>query len=301
LLDGWWGTHEQRTGFNTYRHGIAWESGAKLAWTPGRDECCLSLSGSALGRVPLQTDLQIFTALDALGPMNCTRIDSAIDLPWESGFLKRMNEAREAGQYSGFRTGRYVIEQKRSGEVVGETVYLGTRNSEKMFRAYDKRLESDGQRDCIRLESQLSGGYSKAWWNLLRQESGCEEHFVRALARAAITTVNFVDRTCAHNHADRMKPLDWWQRIVEYIGKLQAVIVRVKPQLQTTMEWFMRTMPVLLAKAGLTWERETGEDGRSAVWQLIEAMYDRGISRGAEPSSQGVDFCSLIHGAMSTG
>jgi len=88
-----------------------------------------------------------------------TRIDFAWDIEgfdadpddifdaWEQGRMK--THAKKVSRF---------CETGRDGEVKGKTVYVGSRTSEQMLRAYDKALEQGTEGDWLRVEMELKGG-----------------------------------------------------------------------------------------------------------------------------------------------
>jgi DNA relaxase NicK len=238
-------------GMHGYHCSIRWESGAFIAWTDGRPEALLSLSGGACALVGPSDLLGLIQFTASLGA-HCTRLDAAFDDHDRLASMDDVHNAALAKNVLGFR--RYDPRRPRSilsGELEGDSAYFGRRGrdgSGTFIRVYDKALESDGQVNAIRWEAEFSGDRADL---VYRDLAACEtlEQFTRVLAAAVGGSISFIDRDeSAHGHIDRMRVLPWWEKIVRMLGQVRYRVVRVKPKLQQSLEFVVRQVGPTLAK-----------------------------------------------------
>jgi hypothetical protein len=102
------------------------------------------------------------------------------------------------------------------GKTSGYTLNLGGRESEKYVRIYDKKLESKGERDCVRYEVECKGFAAQVLGAVLAEaEDG--EAFAR-VAGEYVGAIGFCRRPGKDRHRSRMKVFSWWKGIRDEIG-----------------------------------------------------------------------------------
>lgn len=149
-----------------YDMGLEYENGIKVYWSIGRDDmgCHVVMSGKVL--LDLATiGVPSRTLLDRAISMNAkiTRLDLAIDAINEGVNPHAVYSAALAGETRG--TAQKV--EARTGIDGGITVYIGSRESDKFARLYDKGIESGQGGDWKRLELELKGDVAKQYARIL--------------------------------------------------------------------------------------------------------------------------------------
>lgn len=192
-----------------------------------------------------------------------------------------------------------LAKQKRDGG----TVYLGSSQSDKQVRIYDKEAESGGEKKCHRLEMQLVNDKAKAFWQLILEalergldcsssdESG--SHIIDTYRQVLVGEIDF--REVPQNHANIPLPRNWatrfnrpiwWANIVNGIAGAKLVVRRIKPTLASEVSWIRKqVMPALaLVKTayknwGIPWqawlsrELEKGEERwQDRHWKILEEV-----------------------------
>jgi hypothetical protein len=165
----------------------------------------------------------------------CTRFDWAID---DYSHLLCMDEIQAAcarGDYSGAASHRYFQRQKRGEYKVGRTIYLGSSQSDKQVRIYDKNIESKGQINSIRYEVQWRDALAQIafekFFSIGRPEDGC-----KALSMLAVGAVAFYQRRDAV--LSRSEPLSVWDGFVARVGGFVKMSKRVlQPMISTKIAW----------------------------------------------------------------
>jgi hypothetical protein len=290
-------------GMNTYRQLHRWESGASLAWSDDRAEFMLALNGDSVDLIPPAQLLSFMrTAIEELGGWS-TRCDLAFDdYTRELLTLERIHAAADRGDFCGFKVHHSQQEKLRTGELLGDAHYFGRRGKEGSGRQivfYDKRLESDGEIDCIRMECRFAKDTAELVVQALAS-SFTQEAFERKMREAIGGSIDFRDRQGVHRHKDRMQRFDWWQSVLDVLGRAVLVVHHTPPPLQRSMEYFRDTWAGNLA---LVFElaESAGIDGDAYITGLVKLMVDEGkgkLSDGWRPGARslGLDFVSLLAG-----
>lgn len=123
----------------------------------------VDLNGSVLSGISFEKLSMLLFAAQCEDRLIANRIDIALDFPLQSPRLssRYWEQFIEDGLLVGYRTVRRVM--SRGGSRPGTTVYLGSRESDRFVRIYDKNI--DGV-DCDRLEVEFKR--SRADW-IMRQ------------------------------------------------------------------------------------------------------------------------------------
>lgn len=302
-----WGSKADR-GLDWYRESYRWEAGLKLAWTRGRRDALVVIEGDGMAKLSLEGKMQLCDGLAGLG-VKATRLDPcADDESKQLVDLVKIEEAANAGQYSGFKNDAVLKPKHRNGKLRGFTVAFGERGDRgggRYVRAYDKELESKGAVICNRLEVEYSQGACLALWEDLANaaNAGCPEEFVKILRQAIGGAIDFVDSTGAHRHADRFKRLPWWDKVLEVLGSGRYRGRGYIPPLQRRAEWAKRFVMGLLAKIVKVAD-EMGIEGRDVVLELIERrmkeaevwfdQYKADVEQGLDKRDIAIDFSKLL-------
>jgi len=153
-------------------------------------------------------------ALDGLAPnvvlgrliaypeANVTRIDFAIDIKdepcritrllasWRAGIMKTTAESVQ-------RVGR----TGKNGKDMGQTVYIGSRSSERMVRVYDKGAQQAVEGQWTRIEIELKGNWAMATAKAMALE-GVVETGKAAIRQFVITGVDWFDNAVARGRGN---------------------------------------------------------------------------------------------------
>lgn len=99
----------------------------------------------------------------ALKGANVTRLDFAVDVRNRGADALDLKAAFEAGRgLTDALTGQIVEGRNRKGEQKGVTYYIGSRESERFMRVYDKAAQMGLDDDWTRIELELKGGQARA-------------------------------------------------------------------------------------------------------------------------------------------
>ncbi len=187
------------------------------------------------------------------------RVDPALDFHGRRDLVGLFHDAARDGNYCQFRTWHPVQDYRsaRAGqELVGYGVYFGARGKnggDTYLRVYDKFLETKGEIDAARVESEITGERAKL---VVEHLLDCDtpEQFARQLARFVLGSIDFRDKGDRNNpggrihHLDRTPRLAWWAEIVEALGRVVLRVSRHKPTMTRVIEWLDRSVSTSLAK-----------------------------------------------------
>lgn len=241
-------------GRNTYKSGLAWDTGASLLWSDGRSDACLSLNGDSLELCTVQAVYSLLVQLRRLGA-KCTRVDLALDfydrklLP-----LDEVYSSAESGNFAGFQKVRPLKEIKRteSGtEIVGQSVTFGNRGKQGSGRQvviYDKEKESKGLTKSTRWEARFYKERAEQAVEFLLIADGPGE-FEKQVRRLAVGAVAFVDRSMGSGRLDRQEPLAWYSRLMAVVSKgVRLKLPRLRNPLQSSANYVGRAWVRTFAK-----------------------------------------------------
>lgn len=172
-----------------------------------------------------------------------TRLDLAIDdCPAEYYSVREVYLKVQAQLFvSKFRSWRYVKDAKDTGEVIGETLYLGSRRSDIMLRVYDKQLEriAKGVEDAeelpwVRWEFELKNEYANV--ALLDIIAGTD---VGSLVFGILSNYFRIIKLDDSNKS-RCSSEKKWQRFIGEVEKLQLFVKHELPTLKDKQDWVLR-------------------------------------------------------------
>lgn len=211
---------------------------ARVYWGPGRSDVFVSLSGDFCERLGVVGLVALATLLD-LEPTS--RLDVAWDCSgvtpgaFESAFTAGNVVTRIHREYVE-ETGRWKgIDLRSNWE--GDTVYLGSRHSERFVRVYDRRGPT-------RLEMEWKGKRALALWERLLCVG--EEDWSREAMTELRAFLDFRDRSVSTRPSD-CPLLSWWAELVGDAGRSCITIPRVPKTLEDVRVWLHKQVAPALA------------------------------------------------------
>lgn len=215
--------------------------------------CRLSISGQDCERNTNDRMWGFLTwANNNLFGLKCSRLDIAVDdyeKELQSGSIE---QALIDGNYTGVRSGKVLTNY--GGKFQGFTVSLGSRDSEKYIRFYDKFAQSHGKLDCYRWEVEYKGSMAEHVFRIiLKCPSTCGK-YSELLINIATSCVDFVEKN--DKNVERNQRLDWWNAWLSRVNteKLVIRVVRVKTAISAKKNWVQRSV----SKALLMIQRSIG-------------------------------------------
>lgn len=188
--------------------------------------------------------------LELIGRLNekdckATRIDLAIDD--KSGdiidMLKIRKDIKRANVVSKWKTSlEYIKRNLKDGQVIGNTINVGSRQSEIFLRIYDKSKEQGLHGKWTRMELEIKG--KKAV--LLQKKINTEN--VGFLATSLINNyIRIVEPHPTDTNKSRWKTKEYWKKIIETTEKTRLSIDREVTTLSGMKSWIERQVAPSLA------------------------------------------------------
>jgi len=230
---------EQRNGIHFYTRSYRSALGILVASEPPggtRTDCYISIPAGVLGSLsPRKVQILMKQLYEVYG-FRCSRLDLKIDDYTKTVTPSKAWEAFNNDGISGFKSGHFHSSGK-SRKALGETVELGRRGSKgsgKFLRIYDKFAESKGAMDCMRIELELSGDYSR---NILPYLATIPfEEFGHWIVNIICSSVTFVKRS-ENGRLRDSQMLDWWAFIAEGREKITLCRERIMSSIQASERW----------------------------------------------------------------
>ena len=229
-----------------FAHSRRSPKGGLVAWNfldDGRIDWWLCLPATMLRGCPvflLRRLLKFLLEMD----FKATRIDLAIDDYTKSLSKDDFITACDNDLHHGFQS--YGEQwQKTRKKPKGWTFYMGSFGSDKLYRLYDKSVESDGVIDSIRLEAQLRDTFC-IWVMQYLLESKTDSQF---LHRIASLTYNGIDFYAGKRDKKDYQVCQWWEdfKVLIDADDVQLLSGRTKTTIEKSMEWVEKSVERTLA------------------------------------------------------
>jgi DNA relaxase NicK len=215
-------------------------------------EAILNISGASLARLSIDRLHSFMRTFYDLGA-HCTRIDIAVDDFTKSYFnYEKLQSALQSGNFSGARLSNYSCKYDGNN---GWLVTVGKRSNSVYRRFYNKSVESKGQIDSYRFETEYKNDHSKTIFNTIcTLDLDAVLDFTSQLIGGS---VDFIDRSQA-DRASRSPRLPWWENFIQILGgSLRWSVPRVARTIEKSIKWVQKqvasTLAVISECKGFDW------------------------------------------------
>ena len=173
-----------------------------------------------------------------------TRLDVAADDRAGLLTIGRIRQAIDEGNVvSRWRSCRFLESRSLvSGEVDGETLYFGSRSSEKFARFYNKGQQIGEGESFVRMELQVKNDQAEALASLIVAGGNLGD----VLAGVVRAMVDF-KVPGAHSQRERWASADWWTAFLGQVEKLRLTVAPVVRTAQEVYGWVRRQVAPSLA------------------------------------------------------
>lgn len=268
------------TGFKQWKHSGRSETGIKLAWNSPQEgggiECFISVPGGVLSKMPIRKIRDLAVAAVMVG-LHCTRIDAKLD-----DYGKRIEPIEVIAAIAAKNIAKFEEKDLHTRFDKGWTLYLGSKNSERRTKYYNKEAESKGEIKSYRWETSFRGktGHKvlMQWLKIDPDELGeraWENQSSQFLARSVVGSIDFRNRQSKPNEKNlsRIPRLDWWQAFIDLVGQ---GIYHTRPVIKTCLEratgWMTRqvfrsfvSVLISLGEHGTDWLRARLDEAYSSL------------------------------------
>jgi hypothetical protein len=240
-----WGTNfnfqDARPGHRGKRYDtIAMSSqGIELAYgdactISGERDIRVSIPGEPLSHID-QSRLWNFAKWANYRQYHASRIDYCIDDFSRTLTVDDVAIACENGDYAGAAEHRYYRRKKRGDYVAGQTVYLGSAQSDKQVRIYDKNIQSGGTVASTRVETQWRRHLARFAFDAYVTAEDCLSANQR-LAQCVLGSLDFVRRTSSV--LGRCQQIGWWTDFCSRVGAVQKLArSSIQPLISRKIAW----------------------------------------------------------------
>jgi hypothetical protein len=234
-----------------FAHSLRSPKGGWIAWNfldGGCVDWWISIPATMLKCCPTYL-LRRFISMLLKMNFNPTRLDLTIDDYTKSLTPGLFKQAIRDNHHHGFKKASGFADISPNDESEsGWTIYLGKSGqwrSDKVYRFYNKAVESKGEVDAYRLEGQFTKGYCKG---ILEYLNRCQtdKEFLSMIANICVNGIDFYEGTQCR---DDFKRLEWWQEFKDKVGATDFKVSAgsVKSTLDRTMTWIEKSVERSLA------------------------------------------------------
>lgn len=218
-------------GLWSYDTRYVWPNGASLNYDSDTErsisvhngKVTLDITGKALDGID-QGDLHLFLlGLRQFSP-TCTRVDVFFDDYQRLVTPSDLHDIVDNFDFSGFRSFNIKQRSVLNKGMVHDEVDFGKRGgngSGKYLRVYDKALESEGKKNCVRYEIEFTKERAHDVFDKLSQTTSTYA-FATLCGSLVAGSIVFVHRTVrsGDKNISRLEVYDFWQQIKELLGTL---------------------------------------------------------------------------------
>lgn len=200
-----------------------------------------------------------------------TRIDIAIDdftgkvIPF--GRLK--NDIIKANLVTKWKDSTEIIKRKnKTGQVIGHTIYLGSRQSKIFFRLYDKAMQLDLETIWTRLELEIKNSYAENVQKLLT-----EKNIGELTTEILNNYIRIVQPHATDTNKSRWETKRYWLDLINTTKKQQLTFRPEESDIEDTKKWLGNQIAPSLALVVLS------DEGKV---QFIQDLITDGYTRLTE-------------------
>lgn len=181
--------------------------------------------------------------------LECTRIDIALDDHEKLVPLRKITQAKRAGDFFNTSWSAYMESGKR-GEEKGVTVYFGSPQSDKRLRVYDKTVESNSVVVGNRWEAEFRRkAATEALYEWLDANNDDSKDIAQWCADTVLGVVDFRDRSSADPNRFRCPVLSWFRALCKRLAATPARIRVPRPTytVQKSIDWVIKSVAPTLS------------------------------------------------------
>lgn len=249
-----------------YTNHVSLGGVANVYYTEDESHCCFEFTGTACEILGTRSVLNV---LEMFGGV-ATRIDVAVDgCPFTPLQVREHCQAYKGQKMQGLRSRINKEKFSWAENEQGNTFYLGSRQSLRRARIYDRNQDSDGK-NFTRFELELKKGAASKAAKLLVEDFENFDTHVRSLIR---DFVDFIDNS--DTNVSRSNLTSWWQSFVENAVKTS---IKYSDRVVSTIERTCKYMLQNAANFALmidAYVAKTGDD----FYDIVNRYYLEGLDR----------------------
>lgn len=182
-----------------------------------------------------------------------TRIDLALDIKDNSiEFNQLLIYLNNNHIVTRFKKYKYIVEKEINEDgqqVLGESIYFGSRSSNIFIRIYDKAKQMQVEGSWIRIEIVYKDEHANALALYIAQG---KKNLGELFSKTLNNYIRFVEKSNDSNKR-RWKTAEFWARILEDSGRLKLSFKGAEVDPKKTADWFKTKVAPSLAFLNLYW------------------------------------------------
>lgn len=203
-----------------------------------------SLSGAVMAATNFQALARWLTSRAARNELDCTRIDVCVDDKERIVKMRRITDAKYAGNFFNAKFSELRSSNNR-GDDEGITVYFGHPQSHKRLRIYDKWIESKGKIPGIRWEAQFRKAVARdVLFTILEKIDESIEAATDYYKSLVTGIIDFRNRAGGDRNRFRCKVLPWFARFCKRLAASPIRVIEPKrePLVQRSIDWINKSV-----------------------------------------------------------
>lgn len=185
--------------------------------------------------------------------LSFTRIDLALDIKDNSiEFNQLLIYLNNNHIVTRFKKYKYIVEKEINEDgqqVLGESIYFGSRSSNIFVRIYDKAKQMQVEGSWIRIEIVYKDEHANALALYIAQG---KKNLGELFSKTLNNYIRFVEKSNDSNKR-RWKTAEFWARILEDSGRLKLSFKGAEVDPKKTADWFKTKVAPSLAFLNLYW------------------------------------------------
>lgn len=261
-----------------YVAGVVLHHGSKKGRKHDRSSTLvLELPGQACDLLGTAALLDLVEKIMWLRGVKCTRLDLAIDFHEFQGahLFDAVRKANENGQIVRGPKFSERADRDGRGKLISQTANIGSRQSAKYHRIYDKGLEQQpltatpGQHVRWELEAKKEGEVSnRILMQVLKvhREGG---DVAGCIAEQVMGCVDFRERPANEKdrHLRNRPPLPWFAKLIERLGRRVTKAAPRRPTAEGSLTWFLACFGVITGLGTQLGHKSMEETARALGWK----------------------------------
>ena len=176
--------------------------------------------------------------------IKCTRIDLALDDKQDKliPFKTLIRDVRSGNVVSKWKSSTEFTKRNLSdGEIIGQTIYIGSRQSAVFMRIYDKALQLQLKERWIRMEIEIKNNNAQTLQKKMTKDN------IGLLTKTIINNYFRIVEPEQDTNKSRWKTKEYWQKIIDTTEKTKLSEFPEEPTIDKSRNWLKKQVSTTMA------------------------------------------------------
>lgn len=176
--------------------------------------------------------------------IKCTRVDLALDDKQDKliPFKTLIKDVRSGNVVSKWKSSTEFTKRNLSdGEIIGQTIYIGSRQSAVFMRIYDKALQLQLEERWIRMEIEVKSGYAQALQKKMTKDN------IGSLTKSIINNYFRIVKPGEDSNKSRWETKKYWQKLIDTAEKTSLSENPEEPTIEKSRNWLKKQVSTTMA------------------------------------------------------